>query len=74
MIIKKLSMIALGVAASAASLAAAKKAPLVSAIEPPYWWVGMASDTLQLMIEGPGIAEADDEFHEIIITDYWAVK
>lgn len=21
-----------------------------------------------------GVAEADDEFHEIIITDYWAVK
>lgn len=68
MIIKKLSMIALGVAASAASLAAAKKAPLVSAIEPPYWWVGMASDTLQLMIEGPGIAEAD------VTADYPGVK
>lgn len=59
MIIKKLSLIALGVAASAASLAAAKKAPLVQNIEPPYWWVGMASDTLQLMVKGPGIAEAE---------------
>lgn len=28
-------------------------------VEPPYWWTGMANDTLQLMITGKGIASAE---------------
>ena len=36
----------------------AKKGPEVSKIEPPYWWVGMANDTLQLMVYGTDIAKA----------------
>ena len=28
-------------------------------IEPPFWWSDMANDTLQLMLEGKEIAEAD---------------
>ena len=59
MILKKLSLISLGLATGAASLMAAKKAPLVNSIEPPYWWTGMACDTLQLMVNGPGIADAE---------------
>ena len=28
-------------------------------VEPPYWWTGMANDTLQLMVSGPGMAAAE---------------
>ncbi|MDE5967523.1 MAG: cyclomaltodextrinase N-terminal domain-containing protein, partial [Muribaculaceae bacterium] len=28
-------------------------------VEPPYWWTGMNNDTLQIMITGPGIADAE---------------
>lgn len=35
------------------------KLPADFSVEPPYWWVGMANDTLQLMIKSPGIADAD---------------
>ena len=45
--------------AGAASLFGAKKAPMVTNIEPPYWWVGMADTTLQVMVTGQGIAAAD---------------
>lgn len=38
---------------------AAKQNEGINRIDPPYWWVGMANDTLQLMVNGPGIAEAD---------------
>lgn len=38
---------------------AARKAPLVNAIEPPYWWTGMANDTLQLFIYGNDVKDAD---------------
>ncbi|MDE6527607.1 MAG: cyclomaltodextrinase N-terminal domain-containing protein, partial [Muribaculaceae bacterium] len=43
----------------ATSLFGAKKAPEITNIEPPYWWVGMANDTLQVMVTGPGIANAE---------------
>ena len=43
----------------AAHLFGASKAPLVTNVEPPCWWVGMANDTLQLMLTGPGIADAE---------------
>ncbi|MDE7152169.1 MAG: cyclomaltodextrinase N-terminal domain-containing protein, partial [Candidatus Amulumruptor sp.] len=33
--------------------------PGVERIDPPHWWVGMASDTLQLMVYGPGIGNAE---------------
>lgn len=38
--------------------AAAAATPIVDKIEPPFWWTGMQNDTLQLMISGPGVAEA----------------
>jgi len=41
-----------------ASLFGAKKAPMITNVEPPYWWVGMAQDTLQIMVTGDGIADA----------------
>ena len=28
-------------------------------VEPPYWWVGMENDTLQVMVSGSGVAAAD---------------
>ena len=34
----------------------------ITRVEPPCWWTGMTNDTLQLMITGPGIGEADDGF------------
>lgn len=37
-------------------------------VEPPHWWIGMANDTLQLLINGPGIASAD------VSVDYSGVK
>ena len=30
----------------------------VERVEPPYWWTGMANDTLQIMLAGPGIGSA----------------
>ena len=36
--------------------------PRINRIEPPYWWTGMAQDTLQLMVYGPGIGNADVKF------------
>lgn len=38
---------------------AAKSAPLVTSIEPPYWWTGMVNDTLQLFIYGNEVKNAD---------------
>ena len=35
------------------------KLPAGMTVEPPFWWVGMANDTLQLMINAPGIADAE---------------
>lgn len=54
---KRLSIISLALLAGS-SLFGAKKAPMVTNVEPPYWWVGMQNDTLQLMVTGPGIADA----------------
>ena len=31
-------------------------APRIERVEPPNWWVGMAQQELQLLIEGPGVA------------------
>lgn len=30
----------------------------VNKIEPPYWWVGMKNDTLQLLVSGDNVADA----------------
>lgn len=39
--------------------AASAAAPaLIDKVEPPYWWTGMRNDTLQLMVSGPGVADA----------------
>ena len=45
--------------ASVSALFAARKAPMITNVEPPYWWVGMAADTLQIMVTGPDIAKAE---------------
>ncbi len=47
---------------------AAKKAPLVTSIDPPYWWTGMANDTLQLFIYGNNVKDA------VMTVDYPGVK
>ena len=54
---KRLSLISLALLAGT-SMFGAKKAPMVTNIEPPYWWTDMENDTLQLMVTGPGIADA----------------
>jgi glycosidase len=36
----------------------AAQAPKVATINPPYWWTGMANDTLQIMVYGPGMRDA----------------
>lgn len=51
-------MMTLGVLASVASLFGAKKAPMITNVEPPYWWAGMNETSLQVMVTGPGIADA----------------
>lgn len=55
----KLLTLASGLLAGAMSLFAANDNNVVSNIEPPFWWTGMADDTLQVMLTGPGIAQAD---------------
>lgn len=56
---KKLSLITCALLTGAASLFGAKRQALtITNVEPPYWWVGMANDTLQVMVTGDGIADA----------------
>ena len=66
---KSLASSALSLAAGVSSIfganAAEKKA---ISVEPPFWWVGMANDTLQLAVNAPGIADARFEL------DYPGVK
>ncbi len=38
--------------------ASASASPLVSNVEPPYWWTGMRNDTLQLMVSGHNVGNA----------------
>ena len=64
---KRFSLLAAALMAGA-SLFGAKKAPMVTNVEPPYWWVGMANYTLQVMLTGPDIAQASAE------VDYSGVK
>lgn len=64
---KRFSLLAAALMAGA-SLFGAKKAPMVTNVEPPYWWVGMANDTLQVMLTGPDIAQAS------AAVDYSGVK
>lgn len=54
---KRFSLFSLALLAGA-SLFGAKKAPMITNVEPPYWWTGMQNDTLQVMVTGPGIADA----------------
>lgn len=56
---KRLAMISLSILAGAASIFGAKKAPMVTNVEPPCWWAGMSDPSLQVMVTGPGIADAD---------------
>ncbi len=60
---RKISSIVMGLFAGSVALfgAADKKAKMPEGltVEPPCWWVGMVNDTLQLMVNAPGIANAD---------------
>lgn len=51
-----------------AAMSGAVKAPVITNVEPPYWWVGMENDTLQIMVTGSGIGNAD------VSVDYPGVK
>lgn len=55
---KKFIFSMLLVLASFASAAAATVKASDYTLDPPYWWTGMACDTLQIMAYGPGIADA----------------
>lgn len=66
---KKFKALAAGLIAGAFSLCGATPAAnVISNIEPPYWWTGMACDTLQIMLSGKNIAHAD------FSVDYSGVK
>lgn len=57
---KKLIMLLAGIAAGSSWLLGSKSAQnIVTNIEPPYWWVGMENDSLQILVTGPEIANAD---------------
>lgn len=45
--------------ATVATSVFAAKLPLVTSVEPPYWWTGMANDTLQLFIYGNDVKNAE---------------
>jgi len=45
--------------ATVATSVFAAKLPLVTSVEPPYWWTGMANDTLQLFIYGNNVKNAE---------------
>ena len=55
----KRTILSLLVATLALSGICAKKAPIVTSVEPPYWWTGMTNDTLQLFINGNDGKNAD---------------
>lgn len=55
----KRTILSLLVATLALSGICAKKAPIVTSVEPPYWWTGMTNDTLQLFIYGNDVKNAD---------------
>lgn len=56
----KLKTVALGVLACASTMLGAKTQKSgTPSVEPPFWWVGMANDTLQLAVNGPDIANAN---------------
>lgn len=46
----------------------ATAAPEISKVDPPYWWTGMEQDTLQIMIQGKDIRDAQ------VSVDYPGVK
>lgn len=57
---KKLSLMAVCLLSCFSTLfGVAGKKNNIPQVEPPFWWVGMANDTLQLMINGPEIGKAD---------------
>lgn len=62
---KKL-IISLSLLASLAATAAKPSSPQINSVEPPYWWTGMANDTLQIMLSGPriGLTETSMEPYE----------
>ncbi|MDE7136708.1 MAG: cyclomaltodextrinase N-terminal domain-containing protein, partial [Muribaculaceae bacterium] len=41
------------------AFAAKKQAIKIDNIDPPYWWIGMANDTLQLLVSGPDLAATE---------------
>ena len=65
---KRFALISAALLASVASMFGSRTAPMYTNVEPPYWWVGMANDTLQLIITGPDIAAAE------VSVDYPGVK
>lgn len=55
---KKILIAALTGLMSLGHMNAARKPLHITNVEPPYWWTGMANDTLQVMVTGEDIASA----------------
>ena len=51
------------------SLSAMATKPQVDVVNPPYWWTGMEQDTLQVMVHGADIRDA-----EVSMADYSGVS
>ena len=45
-------------------------------LEPPFWWIGMANNTLQLMVHGENISDLEPEFnfHGVLINKVHRVE
>ncbi len=40
--------------------------PKIEVVDPPYWWTGMVNDTLQVMVAGDGIRDAEVELAKYV--------
>jgi hypothetical protein len=43
--------------------ASSKNSYQIDHLEPPFWWAGMADNTLQLMVHGKNIADLEPELY-----------
>lgn len=56
---KRLLLLTMSILTSFAAMLGAKKSSPITNVEPPYWWVGMHDPSLQIMVTGQGIGQAD---------------
>jgi len=56
---RKIALFLFSLLAVVTMTAAKSTKPQVTTVDPPYWWTGMANDTLQIMVAGPDIRDAE---------------